>query len=379
MPPTQQNRGRGPTVTQLRVEARRLGIPGASKLRKAGLQAAIAKAKRQNARIRPTPTTPTTIRTQTVPALRQRWFHRTRELLQDFREDCSLDGIITVGREIGHGIAAQVYEGTFVADPSLDSVAVRIGFQSIPKRVIDAFQITNRMVLDEVCPNFTLVCGGCSTNHKGVQIMEQADGTASQLLNSDLFAPSMVSMVMQMLMAIVAMSYGEMAHNDLHLKNILYNRIEPDAWFSCSALGTVYSFPSTGFLFKTVDYDLLSSPVIGAPHRTQLNMGTLYIQYPMARDLWQLKADVEHFLGVLKRPSPEREWLKVFSTEVGLRVLQPENYGWVYGEAYLATGEQLRQAIFAILGTLNKVDPFGADVGERTIRSNVDGAKLLFI
>jgi hypothetical protein len=221
---------------------------------------------------------------ETYPLLRWDWLHEAQRRLGDWQRLhplCDVEGLLRVGQPLGSGTYGKVYLATFYDDPFGYPVAYKVAIQDVEEQSARFERTINEavgaVVGARLCPNFTLLYAQCEVSVgegllRSNTITEFADGTLSQLLAGQPDRAVSVSAAMQCLVAIVAMSYLDISHNDLYASNVFYNRIDPDTWLVYNVLGRALSVPTFGVLFKVSDFGIATSPhLLGEPHESTIS------------------------------------------------------------------------------------------------------------
>jgi serine/threonine protein kinase len=215
--------------------------------------------------------------------------------LKRFPRDTMLEelrNVLRVSAELGKGVYGVVYEATIISPlPPALSITQSIAIKSISTldqptsrenvltkmmREEMAYAYLNALVFLRICPNFALVHKSFLSRHRQqhkmycyLLTMEKADGNLREWISLKkpdsntkwVSSPSVFMFaVFQLFVAITA--YGthlNMVHNDLYLKNILYNSI-PKTTMIYHFRNRTYTLPNCEFLFKVSDFGICSSP-----------------------------------------------------------------------------------------------------------------------
>jgi hypothetical protein len=229
---------------------------------------------------------------ETFPALRWEWLEYVHRRLAAFEADgsCNYTNLLVKGELIGKGSFGHVYRAKLVDDPSGFEVALKI-VDTNPEGVLRTEGLvqaewlpslaTNSLVRDRISPNFSLVfshciehnvdCGGGTNAYtcaKGFIVSELAVGSLEGFwgdlrMRTILFGLKQeneirlaMSMLIQLLLALVAMARVSLTHNDAYLRNILVTRIE-EVWLEFKLPdGQSIALPSMGALPQFSDWGL---------------------------------------------------------------------------------------------------------------------------
>ena len=214
----------------------------------------------------------------------ERWneYLLVQKCLQLYSRKASLEdlrSVIRVAGELGEGVYGVVYEA-FVKYGGVDlPLAVKsVSTLDRPKdrehiftrmlREEMAYAYLNALVFLKTCPNFILVHKSFLSRHKKrndmycfLMSMEKAQGTLRQWICEKYVEEPHQFMycVLQVLIALVTLArHLHLVHNDLYLKNILYNKITPTQIYY--KLGDKTYKIQANYLFKLSDFGICSSP-----------------------------------------------------------------------------------------------------------------------
>lgn len=136
----------------------------------------------------------------------------------------------------------------------------RIGFDN-EKNVLS---ITKKCIQDKICPNY-IYCykSPKQKNNYQYSLLEYADGTLYDFLNNfectennkEIYEKIIKSMLFQILAALLVLHEKyKIGHNDLHLKNIFYNKIDTNEIFFYKINDITYRIETHGYLFMLGDF-----------------------------------------------------------------------------------------------------------------------------
>jgi hypothetical protein len=208
---------------------------------------------------------------ETLPALRWAWLEYARSKL-DRIAGCDASIALVVGRTVGRSASSTVRSATLRGDPSGFPLAYETTSDPGSEAEALASARVNALVRARVSPNFSLLyyeCRGDGCDEQGgcegfggsrVIVSEFAQGTLLDLLGDRGSAADVrkrtrlvLSIIIQLLLAIVAMSTARMAHNDLYLGNVMWSRIEP-VWLAFEFAGRRVAVPTMGVLPKVAGF-----------------------------------------------------------------------------------------------------------------------------
>lgn len=192
-----------------------------------------------------------------------------------------LRNVLLVSGELGKGVYGVVYEAAVMGrDGVYKKVAVKnITTLDRPKdretifarmlREEIAYAYLNALVFLRVSPNFALVHKSFLSRHHRrndmycfLLCMEKSDGNLKEWMSKSVAKHpwNFMCCVFQIFMAMVAFAlHLNLVHNDLYLKNILYNRISKTN-FVYYFKSQKYTLSNCDFLFKISDFGICSSP-----------------------------------------------------------------------------------------------------------------------
>lgn len=207
-------------------------------------------------------------------------------MLKKFQRNTRLEelrNILPVCAELGKGVYGVVYEAKIkIREENKSSIAIKsistldrpndreMIFSRMLREEI-AYAYLNALVFLRICPNFALVHKSFLSRHQQrnnmycfLLCMEKSDGNMREWVSSKnnyVGEPHIfMSSVFQIFMAIAAYgNYLNLVHNDLYLKNILYNRISKTTLIYHFRKHT-YTLSQCEFLFKISDFGICSSP-----------------------------------------------------------------------------------------------------------------------
>jgi serine/threonine protein kinase len=216
----------------------------------------------------------------------ERWnlLENIQRILSRFKRATTIQelrGVFSVSGELGKGVYGIVYSALMRVKPVAGShIAVksistkdrpndRLGLLKRLVREEAACAFLNALVLLRVCPNFVMFYKAFLTRnykrtnlHHYLILMEKADGNLKQWVDTRAgkTLPAYMSCMLQICMAIVSMaSHVDLCHNDLYLKNILYNEIY-STHYTYVCYGRTYTISNCRHLFKISDFGICSSP-----------------------------------------------------------------------------------------------------------------------
>lgn len=251
---------------------------------------------------------PTSLQLHSSVAERWNLLENIQRLLSRFSRATTMQqlrNILSVEGELGEGVYGIVYDAILRAKPvsgchvavksisTKDRPADRRGLLKRLVREEAACAFLNALVLLRVCPNFVIFYKAFLTrNHKKTNLhhylilMEKADGNLKEWVKThhsrDL--RSFMSCCLQICMAIVSMtSHVDLCHNDLYLKNILFNEIYPTN-YTYVCYGRTYTLPACRFIFKVSDFGICSSPT--------------YLDNSTHMEMHDMTPENRHFTGV---------------------------------------------------------------------------------
>lgn len=200
-----------------------------------------------------------------------------------------LRGVLRVTKELGKGVYGVVYEATLIGK-KVQNIAIKSvntlddpqNRETVLGKIMRegmAYAYLCALVCMNICPNFALVHRAFLTRHSQhnkmycyLLVMEKADGNMKEWvhLQKDINVSNsqkwisephvLMSAVFQIFMAISACSqHINLVHNDLYLKNILYNRISKTT-LVYHFRNRTYCLCDCEFLFKISDFGICSSP-----------------------------------------------------------------------------------------------------------------------
>jgi hypothetical protein len=232
---------------------------------------------------------------ETFPALRWDWLEYAHAKLDSVSaaSGCDVSKVVTVGELLGTGTYGRVFVAALKGDRSGFPLALKLPWPGARKdadadaREARAAASVNLLVKDRVSPNFSLLFHQCYLTDEGCPrdvakercnqyciLTELAEGSLVDLLvgrdSAKLLSalgatePSRrdrlaLSMLIQLLLAIAAMSTIGLAHNDASLANVLYTLVEP-VWLEFSAFGTEIAVPTYGALPQFTDWGFATEP-----------------------------------------------------------------------------------------------------------------------
>ena len=273
-----------------------------------------------------------------------------------------LETTLQVHRELGKGVYGVVYEVSVLSGRNngkrlmfaAKSVTAcdhpeqreRI-FKSLVREEV-AYGYLNALVELRVCPGFPLVHKSFLTSHpkrenyfSSLICLERADGTMEEWLHRQTVpsgarpeaitqaSKTIMKGIFQVFMSIVAFAeHLQLVHNDLYLKNILYNAQEQPTALKFRLCNRTFVLDDTSAIFKVSDFGICSSeshlhtshlemsklaqaPRL-APSLSKYDFGHHILEYtnipPYARDAAVLLRSLQN--GAFRLPTPCSVWLK---------------------------------------------------------------------
>ena len=138
---------------------------------------------------------------------------------------------------------------------------------------IETLKITSRCVRDNICPNVLYGYGSSDKINKYI-LLEYIDTSIYDFFenliitkdNASQYIDIISSMIFQILVGLLVLhEIYDIAHNDLHLKNIFIKKIDKDTVFQYNINNIKYTVPTYGYLIilgdhgRSVSYDILKS------------------------------------------------------------------------------------------------------------------------
>ena len=178
---------------------------------------------------------------------------------------------------IGHGNIAKIYKIKF----NDGYYALKLFYENFNKNNSNldfdhekhTLLNTSKYVKDNTCPHF-LYSYYVSTVPYLYILLEYADGTVYDFLNhytctednTEIYIETIKSMIFQILIGLLVLhEMLETLHNDVHLKNLFYKKIDNDTILYYNINNTIYKVKSYGYLFmlgdfgKCISYSILKS------------------------------------------------------------------------------------------------------------------------
>ena len=156
--------------------------------------------------------------------------------------------------------------------------------------------ITKKCIQDNICPNF-IYCYKVPQEQQKYQysLLEYADGTLYDFLNilkctednKELYENIIKSMLFQILVGLLVLHEKyNIAHNDLHLKNIFYNKIDPNEVFNYKINDITYTVKTHGYIFMLGDFGHSTSYKILKEKKNE------YIKYNKLNEYKKIKTNL---------------------------------------------------------------------------------------